>query len=102
MSGLETTEPRLGFCNIAGADGYPSWRLEKVLDPTNAFSRSIESFFSVSNEKVYGGEAVQKKRKEADLDGEVENEMKKNTYYVYCIHSDCTVCFITEDFLYCV
>ena len=24
-----------------------------------------------------GGEAVQKKRKEADLDGEVENEMKK-------------------------
>ena len=39
---------------------------------------------------------------EADLDGEVENEMKKITYYFYCIHSDCTVCFITEDFLYCV
>ena len=77
MSGLETTEPRLGFCNIAGADGYPSWRLEKVLDLTNAFLRSIESFFSVSNEKVDG--AVQKKRKEADLDGEVENEMKKIT-----------------------
>ena len=68
---------------------------------TNAFSRSIESFFSVSNKKVDGDEAVQK-RKEADLDGEVENEMKKNTYYFYCIHSDCTVCFITEDFLYCV
>ena len=102
MSGLETTEPRLGFCNIAGADGYPSWRLEKVLDLTNAFSRSIESFFSVSNEKVDGGEAVQKKRKEADLDGEVENEMKKITYYSYCIHSDHTVCFITVDFLYCV
>ena len=49
-----------------------------------------------------GGEGVQKKRKEADLDGEVENEMKKITYYFYCIHSDCTVCFITEDFLYCV
>ena len=49
-----------------------------------------------------GGEEVQKKRKEADLDGEVENEMKKITYYFYCIHSDCTVCFITEDFLYCV
>ena len=48
------------------------------------------------------GEAVQKKRKEADLDGEVENEMKKITYYFYCIHSDCTVCFITEDFLYSV
>ena len=44
---------------------------------TNTFLRSIESFFSVSNEKVDGGEAVQKKRKEADLDGEVENEMKK-------------------------
>ena len=48
-----------------------------------------------------GGEAVQK-RKEADLDGEVENEMKKITWYFYCIHSDYTVCFITEDFLYCV
>ena len=44
---------------------------------TNASSRSIEGFFSVSNEKVDGGEAVQKKRMEADLDGEVENEMKK-------------------------
>ena len=59
---------------------------------TNAFSRSIESFFSVSNKKVDGGETVQKKRKEADLDGEVENEIKKND----------TVCFINEDFLYCV
>ena len=44
---------------------------------TNASSRSIESFFSVSNGRVDGGEAVQEKRKEADLDGEVENEMKK-------------------------
>ena len=44
---------------------------------TNTFSRSIESFFSVSNKKVDGGEAVQKKRNKADLDGEVENEMKK-------------------------
>ena len=61
-----------------------------------------KDFFSVSNEKVDGGEAVQNKRMEADLDGEVENEMKKITYYFYCIHSDCTVCFITEDFLYCV
>ena len=52
----------------------------KRTNRTNAFSRSIESFFSVSNEKVDGGEAVQKKRKEADLDGEVENEMKKITY----------------------
>ena len=69
---------------------------------TNASSRSIESFFSVSNEKVDGGEAVQKKRKEADFDGEVENEMKKITSYFYCIRSDCTVCFTTEDFLYCV
>ena len=65
---------------------------------TNASASSIESFFSVSNEKVDGGEAVQKKQKEA----EVENEMKKITYYFYCIHSDFTVCVITEDFLYCV
>ena len=50
---------------------------------TNTFLRSIESFFSVSNEKVDGGEAVQKKRKEADLDGEVENEMKK--ILLYCL-----------------
>ena len=69
---------------------------------TNASSRSIEGFFSVSNEKVDGGEAVQKKRMEADLDGEVDNEMKKITFYFYCIHSDFTVCFITKDFLYCV
>ena len=44
---------------------------------TNASSRFIESFFSVSDERMDGGEAVQKKRKEADLDGEVENEMEK-------------------------
>ena len=49
-----------------------------------------------------GDEAVQNKRMKADIDGEVENEMKKITYYFYCIHSDCTVYFITEDFLYCV
>ena len=74
----------------------------KRINLTNASLRFIESFSSVSNEKVDGGEAVQKKRKEADLDGEVEHEMKKITYYLYCIHSDCTVCFIIEDFLYCV
>ena len=102
MSGLETTEPRLGFCNIAAADGYPSRRLEKRINLTNASSRSIERFFPASNEKVDGGEAVEKKRKEADLGGEVEDEMKKIIYYFYCIHCDCTVCFITEDFLYCV
>ena len=49
----------------------------KRINLTNTSSRSIKSFFSVSNEKVDGGEAVQKKRMEADLDGEVENEMKK-------------------------
>ena len=70
----------------------------KRINLTNASLRSIKSFFSVSNEKV----DVQKKRMEADLVGEVENEMKKITYYFYCIHSDCTVCFITKDFLYCV
>ena len=74
----------------------------KRINLANSFSRSIKSFFSIRHEKVDGGEAVQKKRMEADLDGEVENEMKKITYYFYCIHSDCTVCFITEDFLYCV
>ena len=63
----------------------------------------MKSFFSVSNEKVDGGEAVQKKRKEADLDGRAENKMKKKKpYHFYCIHSHCTVFFITEDFLYCV
>ena len=56
MSGLETTGPRLGGLNLA-----------------NASSRSIESFFSVSNERVDGGEAIQKKRKEEELDGELEN-----------------------------
>ena len=59
---------------------------------TNAFSRSIESFFSVSNEKVDGGQVVQKKRKKADLDHEVENEIKKknllfllHTFWLYCL-----------------
>ena len=67
----------------------------KRINLTNSFSRSIESFFSISHEKVDGGEA--------DLDDEVENEMKNITHYFYCIHSDCTVCFITKDnFLYCV
>ena len=76
---------------------------QKRINLTNSSSRSIRSFFSISHEKVVGGEAVQKKRMEADLDGEVENELKKITYYFYCIHSDCTVCFFTEDnFLYCV
>ena len=49
-----------------------------------------------------GEEAVQNKRMKADLDGEVENEMEQITHYFYCIHSDCTICFITDDFLYCV
>ena len=49
---------------------------------TNTFSRSIKTFFSESNEKVDWGEAVQKKRKEVDLDSEVENEMKKiNSFF---------------------
>ena len=74
----------------------------KRINLTNASLRSIKSFLLRSNEKVDGDEAVQNKRMKADLDGEVENEMKKITYYFYCIHSDCTVCFITEDFLYCV
>ena len=91
MSGLEATKPRLGVCSIAEAHGYPSWCL-----------KVYQKFFLRSNEKVDGDEAVQNKRMKAALDGEVENEMKKITDYFYCIHSDCTVCFITEDFLYCV
>ena len=55
---------------------------QKRTNLTNTFSRSIESFFSVSNEKVDGGEVVHKKRKEADLDSEVENEMKKITIFI--------------------
>ena len=70
--------------------------------PDKRIFEIYQKFFLRSNEKVDGGEAVQNKRMEADLDSEVENEMKKITYYFYCIHSDCTVCFITEDFLYCV
>ena len=34
--------------------------------------RSVESFFSVTNEKVDDCEAVQKNRQEEDLDGELE------------------------------
>jgi len=56
---------------------------QKRANLTNAFSRSIGSFFSVSNKKVDGGEAVQKKQKEADLDGEVENEMKKILFLLH-------------------
>ena len=81
----------------------------KRMNLTNASSRSVKSFFSISHENVDGGSeedgggSVQMKRMEADFDSEVENEMKKMTYYFYCIHPDCTVCFITEDnFLYCV
>ena len=58
-----------GFCSIAEAHGYPSRRLEVY-----------QKFFLRSNEKVDGDEAVQNKRMKADLDGEVENEMKKITY----------------------
>ena len=68
---------------------------QKRINLTNSSSRSIRSFLSISHEKVVGGEVVQKKRMEADLDGEVENELKKITYYLYCIHSDCAFCFIT-------
>ena len=50
---------------------------QKRINLTNSSSRSIRSFLSISHEKVVGGEAVQKKRMEADLDGEVENELKK-------------------------
>ena len=70
--------------------------------PDKRIFEVYRKFFLRSNEKVDGAEAVQNKQMEADLDGEVENEMKKISYYFYCIHSDSTVCFITKDFLYCV
>ena len=89
-------------------------------------------FFSVSNEKVDGGEAVQKKWQEEDLDGEVENvdgvaELRKrtgsktssyenNSNVVWCMIQQwikllfllhtfwlfVTVCSIAEYLLYCV
>ena len=60
---------------------------------TNTLLRSIERFFSVNDEKVDGGEAVQKKRKEADLDGEVENEMKEN-YWLFLLHTFWLYCLL--------
>ena len=51
---------------------------QKRINLTNASSRSIKSFFSVSNEKV----DVQNKQMQADLDGEVENEMIKITIII--------------------
>ena len=89
-------------------------------------------FFSVSNEKVDGGEAVQKKWQEEDLDGEVENvdgvaELRKrtgsktssyenNSNVMWCMIQQwikllfllhtfwlfVTVCSIAEYLLYCV
>ena len=67
--------------------------------PDKRIFKVYQKFFLRSKKKVDGDEAVQNKRMKADLDREVENEI---TCYFYCIHSDCTVCFITEDFLYCV
>ena len=67
MSGLESTEPRLGRLNLV-----------------NASSRSIATFFSVSNEYVDGGEAKRRSKKKKVLDGELENvdgvaELRKRT-----------------------
>ena len=45
--------------------------------PDKRIFEIYQKFFLRSNEKVDGGEAVQNKRMEADLDSEVENEMKK-------------------------
>ena len=70
--------------------------------PDKRIFEVYQKFFFRSNEKVDGDEAVQNKRMKADLDGEVEIKWDEKNYYFYCIHSDCTVYFITEDFLYCV
>ena len=45
--------------------------------PDKRIFEVYRKFFLRSNEKVDGAEAVQNKQMEADLDGEVENEMKK-------------------------
>ena len=55
--------------------------------PDKRIFKVYQKFFLRSNEKVDGDEAVQNKRMKADLDCEVENEMKKITYYSNCIHS---------------
>ena len=65
----------------------------KRINLANSFSRSIKSFFSISHEKVDGGEAVQKKRMEADLDGEMENEMKNITAWrTLLVYTSVTPC----------
>ena len=56
MSGLETTDPRLRRLNLADES-----------------LRSVESFFSVSNEKVDDCKAGQENRQEEDIDGKLEN-----------------------------
>ena len=45
--------------------------------PDKRIFKVYQKFFLRSNEKVDGDEAVQNKRTKADLDGEVENEIKK-------------------------
>ena len=90
------------FSVLKTLTGYRSYSHSEKDKPDKRIFEVYQKFFPRSNKKVDEGEAVQNQRMEADLDGEVENEMKKITYYFYCIHSDCTVCFITEDFLYCV
>ena len=49
--------------------------------PDKRIFKVYQKFFLRSNEKVDGDEAVQNKRMKADLDREVENEIKKITYY---------------------
>ena len=71
--------------------------VSKKDEPDKHIFEVYQKVFLRSNEKVDGDEAVQNKRMKTDLDGEVENEMKKITYCFYCIHSECTVCFITSS-----
>ena len=90
-----------------GLVAYESFSLQRVSRSLNLVLQrwselELVAYESGRKEKVDEGGAVQNKRMETDLDGEVENEMKKITYYFYIIHSDCSVCFITEDFPYCV
>ena len=49
--------------------------------PDKRIFEVYQKFFFRSNEKVDGDEAVQNKRMKADLNSEVENEIKKITYY---------------------
>ena len=52
VSGLQTTKPRLGFCNIAEAHGYPSWRLEKDKPDKSFFSEVTKKWMETKQFRI--------------------------------------------------